>query len=61
LRRYYKVWDKKILKVFHKIPKLNQPLKELISNDLWQEITAIADKEREMKSILENFYSANSN
>ncbi len=61
LRRYYKVWDKKILKVFNQIPKLHQPLKELISKDLWQEITAIADKEREMKSILENFYSANSN
>jgi hypothetical protein len=29
--RYYKVWDKKISKVFPRITKLKQPLKELIS------------------------------
>ena len=58
LLKYYKVWDKKLLKVFNKIPQLNQPLKELISQDIWGEITAVSEQKIEMKSILTNYYPA---
>ena len=56
LVRYYKVWDKKLLRVFNRIPKLNQPLKTLISDELWNEITTVAKGEKEMESILKNYY-----
>ena len=56
LLKYYKVWDKKLLKVFDRVPKLNQPLKELISPEIWKEIMEISEKKTEMKSILTNYY-----
>jgi uncharacterized protein len=55
--KYSKIWDKKLLKVFHKIPKLEQPLQSLISDDIWNEIIAISEKKKEMESIIKNFYS----
>lgn len=56
LLKYYKVWDKKLLKVFKHIPKLEQKLRPLISEECWQEINEIAKGEREMLSILNNYY-----
>ena len=56
LIKYYKVWDRKLLKVFDRIPKLNQPLKELISDDIWVEIEAVSKGEKEMESILTNYF-----
>ena len=56
LVRYYKVWDKKLLKVFNNIPKLNQPLKELLNSEMWEEIEAVSKGEKEMQSILNNYY-----
>ncbi len=56
LIRYHKVWDKKIAKAFPNITKVNQPLRTLIPNDKWMEIEAINKGEREMLSILHNFY-----
>jgi hypothetical protein len=56
LVKYYKIWDKKIQKVFNKINSNDQPLKELITNELWNRIqNIIAGKER-MESILNNYY-----
>jgi uncharacterized protein len=57
LLKYSKIWDKKLLKVFHKIPKLEQPLKSLISQDIWNEIIEVSEKKKEMESIIKNFYS----
>lgn len=57
LLKYYKVWDKKLQKVFNKIPKLEQPLKELLNADIWNEIENISSNNIEMKSILTNYYS----
>ncbi len=57
LLKYYKVWDKKLLKEFGNIPKLEQPLRELISTETWEEIMAIADNKKEMNSIINNYYS----
>lgn len=56
LVKYYKVWDKKLLKVFDRIPNLNQPLKELISDEVWNEIAAVSKGEKEMLSILTNYF-----
>jgi hypothetical protein len=56
LVRYYKVWDKKLLKVFNNIPTLKQPLKELLSTEMWKEIEVVSNGEKQMESILNNYY-----
>lgn len=59
LTRYYKVWDKKIQKVFPQINKLEQPLGPLLSNELWFKINAIIDGREELDSILSNYFNEN--
>ena len=56
LLKYYKVWDKKLQKVFPLIPKLAQPLWELLDEDIIREIDEVANGRKEMKSILSNYY-----
>lgn len=56
LVKYHKVWDKKIEKAFPLITKVNQPLRTLISDEKWKEIEAIKKGEKQMLSILHNFY-----
>lgn len=56
LVKYYKVWDKKLLKVFSSIPKHDQPLRELISDSMWEEILAVSKGEKQMESILKNYF-----
>lgn len=58
LLKYYKVWDKKLLKVFNKIPNLNQPLKELLTQEMWEEIVSVSESKNEMKSILTNYFAS---
>ena len=57
LLKYYKTWDKKLLKVFTKIAKLEQPLKSLVTDEMWQEIIEISKGKKEMVSILKNYYN----
>lgn len=57
LVKYYKVWDKKIEKVFGKITEHEQPLKELINDSLWRKIENIAKGKQPIDSILNNYYS----
>ncbi len=59
LLKYYKTWDKKLLKVFPDIPKITQPLKSLLTDRLWNEIVTIAQGEKVMESILNNYYNGN--
>ena len=59
LVKYYKVWDNKIKKVFHKIPELEQALRHMIPEDQWQLILDIAYGKTEMDSILLNYYPQN--
>lgn len=61
LVKYHKVWDKKIEKAFPLITKVNQPLKQLISEKTWNEIEMITQGKKEMISILHNFYPNGSN
>lgn len=56
LIKYYKVWDGKIKKVFHKIPKVNQPLSELLSKETWDTVNQIIAGQSELDSILKNYY-----
>lgn len=56
LLRYHKTWDKKLIAAFKEIPKLEQPLKALISNPLWEKVEAIAQGKQAMDSILNNYY-----
>jgi hypothetical protein len=58
LLKYYKVWDKKLMKVFDKIPKLEQALKTLITEAQWAEINEISQGKKEMASIINNYYNA---
>jgi hypothetical protein len=57
LLKYYKVWDKKLLKVFDNVSKVDQALKSLIKPELWQEIEAVSQGKQEMRSILHNYYN----
>uniref|UniRef100_UPI0032173A3C SET domain-containing protein n=1 Tax=uncultured Draconibacterium sp. TaxID=1573823 RepID=UPI0032173A3C len=57
LLRYSKVWDRKINRVFRKIPKLNQLLKPFIPESTWFEIMAIYDGKKEIDSIRKNYYN----
>ncbi|GAA0188261.1 hypothetical protein GCM10009122_46070 [Fulvivirga kasyanovii] len=57
LPRYAKVWDKKLIKPFRLIPKLEQPLRQLINNDLWSKINNIASGKEQMESLLSIYYA----
>lgn len=57
LLKYHKTWDKKIAKVFGKITNLNQPLKEIVSSEIWNKIEKVTKGEEELQSILHNYYN----
>ena len=59
LKKYHKVWDKKIKNVFGHITQLDQPLKELLSDKMWNKIEKINTGELELDSILTNYYEGN--
>ena len=61
LLKYHKVWDKKIQKVFPKITSLEQPLRSLVSDKMWQKITRINSGHEQLGSILENYYLPTAN
>lgn len=61
LLKYYKVWDKKLLKVFPRIPKLSQPLQTLLSDALWKTIEDIAADRIEMASVRTTYYAPDGN
>lgn len=57
LLKYYKVWDKKLQQVFPKILQLDQPLKPLISENLWNLVSSISEGKIMMDSIKNNYYN----
>ena len=57
LVKYYKIWDKKIQKVFGKINLNEQPLRGLIKDELWIKIQNIINGNEQMESILNNYYN----
>ena len=61
LLKYYRVWDKKIERVFPKITELDQPLYSVIPEELWSKIERIIDGSESLDSILTNYYDNQSN
>ncbi|MCB0281539.1 MAG: SET domain-containing protein [Calditrichae bacterium] len=59
LVKYARIWDKKLMPCFKKITSVEQPLKALISNELWQKIENIATGKEHMDSILTCYYDQN--
>ncbi len=57
LLNFHQVWDEQLLQNFPAILKVEQPLKQLISPKIWEEITQIAQGKKEMDSILKNHYA----
>ncbi|MBU3948303.1 MAG: SET domain-containing protein [Proteobacteria bacterium] len=56
LAKYYRLWDKKLLSAFRRIKKVDQPLINLISVDLWSTCCRISSGDEEMLSILNCYY-----
>jgi hypothetical protein len=56
LLRYYPEWDEKLLSAFPEIIRVDQPLLNLLDNDLQQKITSIAEGKAPMDSILNCYY-----
>lgn len=56
LTKYYKTWDNKIKKVFSKITKVDQPLRQILSEETWSRIEKIINGEEQLDSILVNYY-----
>lgn len=56
LKRYGHVWDKKLAKTFKYVPGVEQKLRPLLSDELWEKIQAIAKGEKEMDSIITCYY-----
>src|SRR5690606_21890751 len=54
---FHEMWDNQLLKNFPAIPKVEQPLKQLISPKIWEEITQIIEGKKEMDSILKNHFA----
>lgn len=58
LPNFHKSWDKKVEKVFADIMQHEQPLKPLISTELWSKIHSIIEGREELDSILKNYFKA---
>ncbi len=56
LLKYHEIWDHQILSAFEHINSNKQPLKELISDELWHKLNNIITGKEKMDSILENYY-----
>jgi hypothetical protein len=58
LLKYYKVWDNKIKKIFPKINKVDQPLRQILDAKTWDRIEKIIHREEPLASILTNYFDA---
>lgn len=56
LLKYHKTWDNKLVKAMKHLNRIEQPLKELLPEDLWQKSVAIAEGKQPMDSILNCYY-----
>lgn len=54
--RHYKTWDKNVLDVIHLAPGLDQPLRSVLPDRVWDTILRVVKGEEEMKSILTCYY-----
>lgn len=56
LLRYAHIWDRQLLSAFKEIPKVEQKLRSLLSDDMWQRSLDIAAGNLRMDSIRTCFY-----
>ncbi|MHA7058525.1 SET domain-containing protein [Aquimarina sp. M1] len=59
LIKHHAAWDKKLKKAFKNISNVKQPLIGLLEKELWQLAEQIGKGEKEMESILKNYYNKN--
>lgn len=56
LVNYHHIWDRQLSEVFKLITDHPQPLKQLLSAEMWSEIEKVCAGEKQMESILKNYY-----
>ncbi len=56
LLNFSKMWDTQLLEVFPQILKVSQPLKNLVSAEVWSKVQEIVKGDRKMASIGENYF-----
>ncbi|WP_347374923.1 SET domain-containing protein [Aequorivita sp. Q41] len=56
LLHFHPLWDQQLHDNFSKIFAVNQPLKDLLSPKLWEDLTMISQGKKKALSILENYY-----
>jgi hypothetical protein len=59
LLKYGDIWDKKLKVPFKRIPKVEQPLRALLSEDKWNTIEQILAGQREMDSLTTLYFPQN--
>ena len=59
LMRYGHIWDKKLAGPFKLIPKVQQPLKRLLTEQQWDQILAVSNGFMPMQSLTSLYYSGN--
>ncbi|TCP28669.1 hypothetical protein EV195_101850 [Tenacibaculum skagerrakense] len=60
LTKYYKTWDNKIKKVFPKITKVDQPLRQVLNEETWSKIDNIINGKEPLESIIANYFDEES-
>jgi hypothetical protein len=56
LKRYGRVWDRKLAKAFRYVTGVEQKLRPLLTDEMWAKVEAIASGEQEMDSIITLYY-----
>ena len=56
LKKYHKHWDNKILRALKRVYKVDQPLRELLEDDVWEHVINIAKGKDLMQSILSVYF-----
>lgn len=56
LLRYHSKWDKQIASAMTRLPVVEQPLKNLLSEGLWDKLQRIHSKQEPMESILSCYF-----
>lgn len=56
LLKYHELWDNKLSAAFPNIIKVEQPLKSLLSQEMWQKVVNISNNKEKMDSILNCYF-----
>lgn len=56
LLKYHEIWDNKLSAAFPDIIKVEQPLKSLLSQEMWQKVVNISNNKEKMDSILNCYF-----